>query len=250
MGRGPYKRRKSYRVRAGGARTRQAVQRVYRMQARSRARPFARGYDRTGGYYGRNPGEMKFHDIDVDDAVVAAGGVIQNTGSINLIPQGVTEKQRVGRKCVIKSIGWRFECSLPEQDAQGTPENNDVLRVIMYQDKQCNGATAAVTDILESADYQSFNNLANSSRFRTLMDRTYALNWEGGMASDGAGLVSQARTTIADTFFKRCNIPLEFDSTTGALTEIRSNNIGVLLVSSQGSSQFLSKIRLRFSDGS
>ncbi len=155
-------------------------------------------YGRRGGN-----GELKFHDIDVDDAVVASGGVIQNAGTINIIPQGVSEKQRIGRKCTIKSIGWRFECSLAEQDAQPNPETNDVLRVIMYQDKQCNGATAAVLDILESADYQSFNNLANSSRFRTLMDRTYDLNWMGGMASDGAGLVSQARTTVTDTFFKK-----------------------------------------------
>ena len=51
------------------------------------------------------------------------------------------------------------------------------MRVMLYHDKQANGATAAVLDILESADYQSFNNLVNSGRFRILMDRTYAMNY-------------------------------------------------------------------------
>ena len=41
-----------------------------------------------------------------------------------------------------------------------------------------------MTDILESDDYQSFNNLANKGRFVTLMDRTYELN-SNGAAGDG-----------------------------------------------------------------
>ncbi len=136
---------------------------------------------------------------------------------------------------------------LTEKDALATPSPGDSIRVIMYQDRQCNGATAAVTDILESADWQSFNNLSNKSRFRTLMDRSYQLNFQT-LASDGAGLVSSGNFVMEDTFFKKCNIPIEFDSTTGALTEIRSNNIGILLISQNGQVAFTSKIRLRFSD--
>ncbi len=209
-----------------------------------------KGYERIGGYYGRFPPvtdsfEMKFHDVDLDDAVIAAAGAV--TDSINKIAQGVTEVQRVGRKCTLKSINWRFDCTLPESDAAGTPAPPDVVRVIMYLDKQANGATAAQSDILESADYQSFNNLANKSRFRTLMDRTYALNY-AGLGSDGAAVISNNEVVHQDSFFKKVNIPLEFDSTTGAITEIKSNNIGVLLHSKTGVAGFVSKIRLRFSD--
>ncbi len=214
-----------------------------------RARMLVPGFTRRTGFYGRfsGPGqELKFHDLDIDDATVAAGGTIQTSGTVCVIPQGVTEKQRVGRKCVVRSINWRFQLTTVEQDGVADPLNSDTVRVILYLDKQCNGAAAGVTDILEADDYQSFNNLANKTRFRTLMDRTYTLNVKAG---GGNGTASDwAATVINDTFFKKVNIPIEYDSTTGAITEIKSNNIGVLLLGLQATTSFDSKMRLRFSD--
>ncbi len=201
-----------------------------------------RGFVRTAGFFG-NALELKFHDVDLNDTVVATGGTI--TDSINKIGQGTTEVQRIGRKCTIRSINWRFVVTMPATTSAGG--SLDSIRVIMYLDKQCNGATAAVTDILESANFQSFNNLANKSRFRTLMDRQYDLLPAAG-GGDGT-TEDYPGTVVNDTLFKRVNIPIEFDSTAGAITEIRSNNIGVLLISRGAVGGFTSKIRLRFSDG-
>ncbi len=206
------------------------------------------GTFRQSGYYGRynQPGdqgaELKFHDLDINDAVVAQNGTIAED-SCNAIAQGVTEVQRIGRKCIIRSINWRFELSMP--GAANIAAGADTVRVILYQDKQANGATATVTGILESDDFQSFNNLANKSRFHTLMDRQYSLQSWGGSnaASEEIGPIQ-----VQDTLFKKCNIPIEFDSTTGAITEVRSNNIGVLLLGRGGVMGFASKMRLRFSD--
>ncbi len=202
------------------------------------------GYARRVGYYGRyNKAsgvgrELKFHDVDLDDGVIAAGGTI--TPSINLIAQGVTESARIGRKCVIKKIQWRYRLCL----TNSTSGTTDTVRIIMYLDKQANGATAAVTDILETADIHSFNNLVNSGRFRILMDRSVdVLKTSGG---DASGTLNHADIHMSGTFFKNCNIPLEFAGTTGAITEIRSNNLGVLLLGKDGVAQFDSKIRLRF----
>ncbi len=217
-----------------------------RRRTKSRFRPkgFRKGYDRTSGFFGRfsSGAELKFHDIDLDDAAIAAGANVTN--SVNLIAQGTTESTRIGRKCTIRSINWRFQIS--KAISTGGSSAADAVRVIMYLDKQANGATAVNTDILESADFQSFNNLANKSRFRTLMDRTYDMN---SMAGGGNGTAEDyAEIRVNDTFFKKCNIPIEYDSTAGAITEIRSNNIGVILMSQSGTSGFSSKIRLRFSD--
>ncbi len=219
-----------------------------RQRATRRRGAFRPGYDRTGGFYGRYAparGELKFHDVDLDDAVIATGGTV--TPSINLIAQGITESTRVGRKCTIKSILWRYSINLVEQDAQATAASGDTIRVILFWDKQANGATATVTGILQSADYQSFNNLANSQRFRVLHDKTRTINFQT-LASDGAGVVSSADVLRDYTFFKKCDIPIEFSDTTGAITEIRSNNLGVLLISRNGTTVFGSKFRLRFSD--
>ncbi len=219
---------------------------VRRARLRGLVYPAQRGFVRRAGYYGRYQGpgaETKFHDVDLDDAVVATGGTV--TASVNLIPQGVTEITRIGRKCTITQINWRWRITLGEVDAVATPSPGDVLRMVMYLDKQANGATAAVTDILESASYLSYNNLANSQRFMTLMDKKITVSYQC-LASDGAGVVSSAEVLRSGRFHKRCNIPLEFNATTGAIGEIRSNNIGVLLISSSGQVAFVSKIRLRF----
>ncbi len=57
-------------------------------------------------------GELKFHDLDIDDAVVAVNGTIAQV-SCNIIAGGTTESTRIGRKSVIRKINWRYEIVLP-----------------------------------------------------------------------------------------------------------------------------------------
>ncbi len=245
-----YKRKRSYSGAASALVLARPYSTPYKRKKASHGRAFIPGRDRVGGYYGRyahKGGELKFHDVDLDDPVVATGGVV--TASVNLIAQGVGESQRVGRKCTIKSIQWRYRSLVPEVDAAADPAALEALRIIMYVDKQANGATAAVTDLYESGDLHAFRNLSNTSRFTILCDKIVELNYMT-LASDSANVVSQGTVSYEGVFYKKCNIPLEFDAATGAITEIRSNNIGVLIISNSGIGGFNSKIRLRFSDGS
>jgi len=192
-----------------------------------------------------NGGELKFHDLDIDDSVIASGGNITED-SVLTIAQGTTESTRIGRKLVVRQINWKFTVSL--LSTSDPSDTSDTVRVILYLDKQTNGATAAVTDILETADYQSFKQLANKSRFTTLMDRTYSLTAQAG-AFDGTN-DQFGEVRIDDSFYKTCNIPIEYDNTftTGVIGTMRSNNIGVLLLSLSGNGGFASKMRIRFSD--
>ncbi len=216
--------------------------------AKQRFRPrlarATRGFQRVSGFFGRfgKGGELKFHDLDIDDAVIAAGMNVQ--GIINNIAQGTTEVQRIGRKCTIRSINWRYAIDLPASTTSAS--TSDVVRVMLVLDKQCNGALPGNTSILESNDFQSFNNLANRSRYRTLMDRTYDIEASSG-GGDGT-TEDYGESILNDTFFKKVNISLEFDAVLGAITEIRSNNLIVLIGSRSGLAGFGSKMRLRFSD--
>lgn len=218
--------------------------------SRPRTAPFRKGYDRRAVGYYRDAGdrkELKFHDQDIDDAVVAAAGTIFTNGSAEAslvrIAQGDGESERLGRKCTVKSINWRFRLLLP---IAVTNNSKDIVRVILYLDSQCNGTAATALEILETDDFQSFNNLANSSRFRTLMDRTYDMN-PAGMSGDGT-TIDSAPYIVSDTFFKKCNIMLEYDNAaaTGALATVRSNNINMLILSESGLVGFASKMRIRF----
>lgn len=227
------------------------------------------GYTRDVGFYGRYnqsvprgggcglASEKKFHDLDLDDAVIAS--TVGVTGSINVIAQGTTGATRVGRKICIRNISWRFEVSLPAV-IPGTDYDDanfsDTVRVMMFLDTQCNGLIApgsGFDGILQDDNFQSFNNLANKGRFRILFDRFYVLNRKGYVGFEDTTPLfkySAAEVTISDTFYKKCEIPLEYDAnvTTGALVSIRSNNLGVLLISRLGKAKFHSKIRLRFED--
>ncbi len=190
--------------------------------------------------------ELKFHDLDIDDAVIATGFTVQNV--LLTIPEGNGEEERIGRSIVIKKIGWRFRITLPTTAVAG--ETGDTARIVLIHDKQANGATPASTDVFESNDFQSFNNLSNNRRFRILMDKTYSIRSQAGSGRGTTDTLSYAENQIDDTFFKECNIPIEYDNSaaTGAITTIRSNNIVCMLSSASGFVGFSSKMRFRYTD--
>lgn len=200
-------------------------------------------------YHGNEERELKFFDNDVDDAVVAQNGtILSGPGGIpiNAISQGVGPSQRVGRKAIIKKIAWRWNCVLESESSTGT-QSSETLRVIMYLDRQANGTFATPTQILTTDNFQSFNQLVNSGRFTTLYDKTVQFNPQSGAGNGTSN--HWAENSVSDQFFKDCNIPIEFSGSTGVVTEIRSNNIGVMLVSRAGGILvFNSVIRFRFYD--
>lgn len=197
--------------------------------------------------YGRyaTQGELKFLDTTVDDAIIAAGGVV--TATVNVIVQGVGEEQRVGRKCTIRSIMWRGSLTIPLLELEGSPGSGERIRLILYQDKQANGATAAGTDILEVVTVDDYRNLANSGRFNILYDKTVNLNYST-LSHFAVNSFSMSEVIRSFSFYKKCNIPLEFSGANGTIDEIRSNNIGLLIVSEGGTGALVSRVRVRFSD--
>ena len=191
------------------------------------ARPFKRPYKAPrykGG--GVAPGELKFLDTTVDDAIIAAGGVV--TPTINVMVQGIAESERIGRKCTIRSIMWRGSLTLPEAETQGAPGAAERFRLILYQDKQANGATAAGTDILEAVTVDDYRNLVNVGRFNLLCDQHIVLNYLT-TSHFAVNSFSNAEVHTNFSFFKKCNIPLEFSGVNGTIDEIRSNNLGLLI---------------------
>lgn len=213
---------------------------------------FVPGIDRTGGFYNRfagRSGELKFHDHTVVIAGVPNLGVIPGTGTFNIIPQGVTESSRVGRKCTIKSLMWRYQISIPSYTSASI-QRGDSMRIMIYIDKQANGATAIVRDILETEDIRSFRNMANTQRFTILSDRMHTLNHQALSQAFDSNNFSGAGQILERTFYKTCNVPIEFGGVTGAIGEIRSNNICMLFITDYVTSQasVTGKLRMRFSD--
>jgi len=203
------------------------------------------GYTRTGGFYGRfgRGGELKFFDTTTAFALDATGEV-PATGQLNLIPQGVTESTRVGRKCVLKSINIRWQAELVPGAA--TQQVASTCMIILVLDKQCNGAAAAIGDVLTGTNIVTAqHNLSNSERFRVLKTWRWTMNIGAGVSAAWANVVRQFQ------YYKKLNIPIEFSSTTGAITEIRSNNLFLLAGTGGQSDDAINMsglVRVRFSD--
>lgn len=184
-------------------------------------------------------GELKNLDTIVGAFTVTAAGVIANP-SLNLVPQGVTDVTRVGRKIRVKSLHMRGSIFLP---SSGQPdEGSDVVRMIIYLDKQANKAAPAVLDILETASYQSFNNLNNRGRFLILSDKSTAISFTAGEAANSF----EVQRTMK--FNKKLNIPVEFSGADGLIGEITSNNLGILAISQAGQMQLAYTTRIRYTD--
>lgn len=207
-----------------------------------------RGTFRKSGFYGRynqpggKGGEVKFLDT-ANSFTCDTTGEVPATGQLNLIPQGVTESTRVGRKATVKSIQIRGTMTyVPATDTFGTA----AAFIYLVLDKQANGAAAAITDVLTTNVMTSaMINMANSERFVILK------KWRIPFVS-GAGVSAAYGRVIKNwEFYKKCNIPLEFSSTTGAITELKSNNI-FFLAGADGNADdeinVSATTRIRFSD--
>jgi len=227
---------------APGSSKRKSSKRVYK-KPRVMVTP---GYTRTGGNYGRYAGrgaELKFFDTTTSFNIDQTGEV-PATGQLNLIPQGVTESTRVGRKCVLKSIQAKWDLAYSPA-AAAIAATVGVIYVIL--DKQANGAAAAATDVFTGTNLtQAMHNLSNSQRFVVLKKMPFVFNAQAGVSTAYNSTVKHVE------FYKKCNIPLEFSSTTGAITEIRSNNV-FLLAGAYNTDDLIGVsgvVRVRFSDGS
>jgi len=208
-----------------------------------------RGYTRSTGFYGRYPpmgDELKFFDT-THSFTTDLTAEVPATGQLNLIPQGVTESTRVGRKCVIKSLKTVLTFYL---NPGAGSVSSDVIALYHVLDTQCNGAAAAYGDVFTTPGGTSnaptaLRNLNNVERFRILKKTIVVLN-------GGAGILTALSpvTTRREIVLSGLNIPLEFSSTTGAITEIRSNNI-FLIAGSNSLDDFTTvsgQTRVRFSD--
>lgn len=195
----------------------------------------------------RRTGELKYFDTTNSFAFDSTGEV-PATGQLNIIPQGVNEQERIGRKIHVKSIHCHFQIA-PNVATWNGSASGTFIRLMLVQDKQANGAAATysgVGGVLQSDTVGSFRNLTNSNRFVVLKDWYFALNATAGVTS------SFNSTSKVLEFNSKCDIPIEYDNvaTTGALTTIRSNNLFLLARSTEDDIISCSGVtRIRFMDG-
>lgn len=199
------------------------------------------GVTRTAGAYRRaqpNSGELKW--VDTTFNIGSAGTTGAVLASNLVIAQGTGENQRIGQKVNLKDFFITFALSNDDATTNGITSGN--FRIAIVLDRQANGALPAWTDVFQDGDVSTYRNLDNVDRFKILKDRTFNIPIKCTNAghTDTSGHYKK--------FFFKCNLPLHYSSTTGAITELRSNNIVVMYICDVSTCNFQGRCRIKFSD--
>lgn len=215
----PYRRTRSYRYSPYGAAAQVAMPVPQAVLPVSRASGYARS--RYSGYssrrsYGRyrskwsainsrtNPvyprPEVKNLDYPLGNAATPAS--ITDTGTpicINIITNGTSDGQRIGRSVATKSVYWNYVLNF------GTGEVPNAIRHMLIWDRQSNGNAPATTDILQQTGTAQLItcplNLDNKQRFVILADERLTLSPQGDQIRlcSGYRSINQKSTWDNDT---------------------------------------------------
>jgi len=134
------------------------------------------------------------------------------------IAQGTAYNNRIGNNIRVVAIRGRITVKIITETIA------DQVRMIVYEDKQANGTAATWSQIMQlNTNMMSYQNWFYVDRFKILKDEICDLNPPTSVVAD------QASITFYKTFefSLKMSKPVRYSSTTGAIAELQSINIGV-----------------------
>lgn len=198
--------------------------------------------------------EKKFHDGELASELIGLSAAASIDSILSGIAQGTTAETRIGTKAFVWSAAIRGKMQLI-QTAGGSFDHDDIVRVLLVVDKQSNGTTPAIQDVLATtgttADIHSFRNLENMNRFVVLSDNSYVFNVQAaagdGVANDTAPVVK--RFSLFKTWKTALKVVYDTTDTIGTTASIKDNNIWLMAYSEHGARVVLEyQSRLRYTD--
>lgn len=175
--------------------------------------------------------EFKFLDTNKDGTV---GDILSTWNiyqpSLCLLTRGNGTNNRIGDTVYIKELELRMTLEMPNQTGvTANAQCGDLVRVLIYQDAQVNGAGPVYSDIVTVNNYKTMYNPYNVDRFKVLYDEIHECHQSG--ASQGGTPVSVWGHRFKD--LGHLCIPIEnkvhYNANTGAISDIISGNIGIMV---------------------
>lgn len=228
---------------------------------RSAKRRYRSGYDRIGGGYGRmmavrrsGRGIASFpvatNSIDAAVSLTLTTGLgvssSQATGAIMIgCIQGTSAVgARIGRYVILKSLEI---CGEIQYNPGTTANASDVAHIFLIVDTQTNGSYPGASDVWSTTTAgNQVRNLDNTQRFKIL--KHWAVNFQATVGVPGTG-ANGTLGIIQKNFHKYVKLPnilMDFASSTGAIAEVKTNNLIVGYGSSQGVCSFTGVFRCRY----
>lgn len=146
---------------------------------------------------------------------------------LNGISQGGDQGQRVGDRIRMKHLDLRYSAT-----QAGTGTGSQCIRVIIFVDRQPNGAAPSATqlflDTTAGEEYVSPFNINGSKRYKILYDKFHDIQRVGG-ATDTRSVVSKNKQKI------KINMPVVYNGTTSGIASINTNALYCAIVGDQAS---------------
>lgn len=175
-----------------------------------------------------NRTEIKTLDVPLQTDLISTTAVFT---LLNLMEEGTSFFNRVGRKIMMKSI--RITGGLALSGLAVINANQDYLRVMVVYDRQPNGSAPAISDILQNVDLGGTSsttsyaglNMNNSERFLVIQDTR--LNIPNGYVqslNEGTASIIDYNGTMQnmDRFSKLKGLQTHFKGTAGSITDVAS----------------------------
>lgn len=206
-------------------------------------RPIKKVYRRTE--------ESKWFESTAGPTALDSAGTLLSS-SINLVDEGNGVDQMAGRKIVITRIQIRMTVIAPSSSnaTLGNVVTSPEYRIMLVQDRQCNGASLSIASVLQTTNTKGYNNLSNARRFKILKDcyesTSTSLTFNSNTLVYACGEVRK----VYDYYIK-CFIPVMFSEQAGGsrvIGEVLSNNLAVIGFSSSSGVTLAYRTRIRFND--
>ncbi len=150
---------------------------------------------------------------------------------LNAVPIGNTESTRDGRKTWLTRLNIRGVVALAQQANLSSGLDAQIVRVVVLQDTQTNGAQFNSEDVYASLGAANLNvhawrNLKFAKRFTILKDHQFILNpkavtWDG-TNMEGSSVKATFKWNIP------LNIPVIYTDTTALISSISDNSLHVM----------------------
>lgn len=197
--------------------------------------------------------EVKTVDVKVTNQVINSTGSI---ALLNGIAEGTSFNNRVGRRVSLKSL--QISGTL-DDNTGGTPINDSLyVRMLVLYDRQNNGGTPALADILQdvdsagttTTDAYSGINMNNSDRFKVLMDnRVFIPNDQTSAAGTNleqgiAGYLPSTGETNIKRFIKLGGLETHYGTANANVAGCQTGAIWLVFVAA-GSNMLQANLRIR-----
>lgn len=157
-------------------------------------------------------------DIAVSEVITTSW---KNVSACIGLGEGTSAITRIGQKVRLKRIEYIVAI---QPVLAGTEKVGSRCRVILYHNKQANGAPMAPTSLFDSNDILSLRNITQMRRCSVLKEHVHHMSV---IASDGAGTNSSAGPPIQFKWTIYPKTVLQYTSNAGAEADILKDDYGI-----------------------